>query len=358
MATPASPISDPPRRYWLALHPDLPRPIGGVKQVHRFAEALIACGRQATLIQQEAAFHPGWFASSVPSIGLEEWRSRNDLCAARDVVVLPETFLPVLESYGPGLPKLIFNQNGAYSFGTDPAQLRQPPAEVLRLYHHPLVAQVLCVSEHDERLLERGFGLGAGQVSRLVNGIETELFRPAGPKRRQIALMPRKNGRDAAIVAALLQAQPWWPGWQLVPIHKRPQAEVARILQDSLVFLAFGHPEGFGLPLAEALACGSALVGYSGLGGRELLALGAEHGVSLEVDYGDWLGFVDAVAALDRSLHKQPDAVLQALLAASKAVRARYSPQAMQASVAAALPRWEARLPAGHDWTAALGAPG
>ena len=349
MATPASPISDPPRRYWLALHPDLPRPIGGVKQVHRFAEALIACGRQATLIQQEAAFHPGWFASSVPSIGLEEWRSRNDLCAARDVVVLPETFLPVLESYGPGLPKLIFNQNGAYSFGTDPAQLRQPPAEVLRLYHHPLVAQVLCVSEHDERLLERGFGLGAGQVSRLVNGIETELFRPAGPKRRQIALMPRKNGRDAAIVAALLQAQPWWPGWQLVPIHKRPQAEVARILQDSLVFLAFGHPEGFGLPLAEALACGSALVGYSGLGGRELLALGAEHGVSLEVDYGDWLGFVDAVAALDRSLHKQPDAVLQALLAASKAVRARYSPQAMQASVAAALPRWEARLPAGHD---------
>ena len=344
MATPASPISHPPRRYWLALHPDVPQPIGGVKQVHRFAEALIACGRQATLIQQDAAFHPGWFASSVPSIGLEEWRSRSDLSPARDVVVLPETFLPMLESYGPGLPKLIFNQNGAYSFGIDPAQLHQPPAEVLRLYRHPLVAQVLCVSQHDERLLERGFGLGAGQVSRLVNGIEVELFRPAGPKRRQIALMPRKNGRDASVVAALLQAQPWWPGWQLVPIHKRPQAEVARILRQSLVFLAFGHPEGFGLPLAEALACGCALVGYSGLGGRELLALGAEHGVALEVAYGDWLGFVDAVAALDRSLHKQQHAVLQALLAASKAVRARYSPPAMQASVAAALPRWEARL--------------
>ena len=346
MANPGSPVSDPPRRYWLALHPDLPRPIGGVKQVHRFAEALIACGRQATLIQQEASFHPGWFTSSVPTIGLDEWRSRSDLSPTRDVVVLPETFLPVLESYGPGLPKLIFNQNGAYSFGIDPAQLRQPPAEVLRLYRHPLVAQVLCVSEHDERLLSHGFGLGSERVSRLVNGIETDLFRPAGPKRRQIAYMPRKNGRDAAIVAALLQAQPWWPGWQLVPIHKQSQAEVARILQESLVFLAFGHPEGFGLPLAEALACGCALVGYSGLGGRELLALGAAHGVALEVAYGDWLGFVDAVAALDRSLRKQQDAVLQALLAASQAVRVGYSPQAMQASVATALPRWEARLPA------------
>ena len=35
-------------RYWLALHPDIRKPIGGVKQMHRFAEALSACGRQAT----------------------------------------------------------------------------------------------------------------------------------------------------------------------------------------------------------------------------------------------------------------------------------------------------------------------
>ena len=346
MAQPGSSISEPAWRYWLALHPDLPRPIGGVKQVHRFAEALMACGRQATLIQQEAEFHPGWFVSSVPTTGLKQWQNRSDLSPARDVVVLPETFLPAIESYGPGLPKLIFNQNGAYSFGLDPAQLRQPPAEVLQLYHHPLVAQVLCVSQHDERLLAQGFGLGQERVCRLVNGIEAALFRPAGAKRRQIAYMPRKNGRDAAVVAALLEAQPWWPGWQLVPIHKRSQAEVARILQQSLVFLAFGHPEGFGLPLAEALASGCALVGYSGLGGRELFGLGADHGVALEVAYGDWLGFVEAVAALDRSLQKQQGAVLQALQAASKAVRAQYSPAAMQASVAAALPIWEARLQA------------
>ena len=338
-------------RYWLALHPDLERPIGGVKQMHRFAEALTACGREATVIQEQASFHPGWFSSEVSTISFKQWRKQEwrcavDLSPARDVVVLPETFLNVFERYAPGLPKLIFNQNGAYSFGTGKPKDALDPAEVLRLYQHPELLHVLCVSEHDEQLLARGLALGAAQVSRLVNGIEPELFRPGGPKRRQIAYMPRKNGRDAAIVAALLQAQPWWPGWQLVPIHKQPQAEVARILRESLVFLAFGHPEGFGLPLAEALACGCALVGYSGLGGRELFALGAEHGVALEVAYGDWLGFVQGVAALERSLQKQQPAVLQALLAASKALRARYGPTAMQASVAAALPRWEAHLPA------------
>ena len=65
---------------------------------------------------------------------------------------------------------------------------------------------------------------------------------------------------------------------------------------------------------------------------------------SLEVAYGDWIGFVEAVAAFDRSLRTQQDAVLQALLAASKAVRSRYSPTALQNGVAAALPRWEARV--------------
>ena len=36
------------RRYWLALHPDIRKPIGGAKQMHRFAEALMHCGREAT----------------------------------------------------------------------------------------------------------------------------------------------------------------------------------------------------------------------------------------------------------------------------------------------------------------------
>jgi hypothetical protein len=327
-------------RYWLALHPDVERPIGGVKQMHRFAEALTACGREATLIQEHAAFHPGWFSSDVQTIGLKQWRKRKDLNSQGDCVVLPETFLNAFERYAPGLPKLIFNQNGAYTFGSGQKGAR-PPGDILRLYHHPELLHVLCVSQHDERLLAKGLGLGSARVSRLVNPIEGDVFRPLGGKRRQVAFMPRKNAQDAQVVAALLQAQPWWPGWTLVPIHQMPQAEVARTLQRSVAFLAFGHPEGFGLPLAEALACGCALVGYSGLGGRELFALGGEHGVALEVGYGDWMGFVDALHALDRSLQREPARLQQAMLHASKAVRQRYNPAAMQISVAAALSRWE-----------------
>ena len=104
--------------------------------------------------------------------------------------------------------------------------------------------------------------------------------------------MPRKNSRDAAIVSALLRSQPWFAGWTLEPIQGLGQADVAKQLQKSLAFLAFGHPEGFGLPLAEAAACGCALIGYSGLGGRELLAMARSKGVGWEVEYGDWQGFL------------------------------------------------------------------
>ena len=172
------------RRYWLALHPDIRKPIGGAKQMHRFAEALMCCGRQATLIQEQAEFHPGWFQSQVKTISLADWRQLRDLNPRTDVVVLPETFLPALPTYRPGLPKLIFNQNGAYSFGLGDGDGFPDTAEaVLNLYSHCDLAHVLCVSEHDQQLLERGFNLGPQRVSRLINAVETDVFRPGGSKK-------------------------------------------------------------------------------------------------------------------------------------------------------------------------------
>lgn len=336
-----------PYRYWFALHPDLQRPIGGAKQVHRLVEALGALDRQATIIQQEASFHPGWFSSQVDTIGLKQFQTRSDLRADRDVIVLPETFLAALPRYAPGLPKLVFNQNGAYSFGLKPGDGFPAPQEVLDLYQHDDLKHVLCISEHDERLLKQAFPLGPDRVSRIVNGIETDLFRPAGSKQRRIAYMPRKNGRDAAIVAALLARQPWFRegGWSVLAIDGLPQSQVAAALQQSLIFLAFGHPEGFGLPLAEAAACGCCVIGYSGLGGEELLELAHAHRAGEAVAYGDWLGFVQACQRVQSRLTADPQELAGCLLAHSKAVRHRYSAEAMQHSVASALARWEEQLP-------------
>jgi glycosyltransferase involved in cell wall biosynthesis len=120
---------------------------------------------------------------------------------------------------------------------------------------------------------------------------------------------------------------------------------VAKLLQRSAALLAYGHPEGFGLPLAEAAACGCALIGYSGLGGRELFELAGSAGVGWEVAYGDWQGFLSGAQALLQRFQQQPQVLAHNLQRLSKQVRQRYSPAAMVQSVAQALPRWESQLP-------------
>ena len=272
------------RHYWLALHPDIRKPIGGAKQMHRLAEALTRCGRQATLIQENADFHPGWFESTVKTIALADWRNRSDLDPRTDVVVLPETFLPALPGYGLGLPKLLFNQNGAYSFGfRDGDGFPDTAQAVLNLYDHSDLAHVLCVSKHDQQLLAQGFKLGLHRVSRLINAIETDTFRPGGSnKKRILSFMPRKNSRDASIVAALLRSQPWFAGWTLEAIHGlhrgRPTFRKPGLLSQA--------SENWPPPADSRLRlCPDRIFR---LGSRELMTMARSQQVGWEVEFGDW----------------------------------------------------------------------
>lgn len=327
-------------RYWLLLPPDNAKPIGGVKQMHRLCEALLLLGRNATLIQDDASFHPLWFNSNVQTISREDWLhvicSSNEL----DVLILPEIYIHLLHSYPSRLLVIIFNQNGAYSFVP---QLK--PAHVLKLYRSTSVFHVLCVSGYDYRLLKNGFNLDASKINILSNPIEEDLFRLGTHKRKQIAYMPRKNLSHSSIVTAMLKAQSWWNDWKIVPIHNMNQSEVADTLKSSIAFLSFGHPEGFGLPLAEALACGCCLIGYSGLGGREIFRLGERHGVAVEIPFGDMQGFVDSVYALDRSLKSSSSQILLSLSSCSMALRSRYSHKMFLNSVRIAFEDLETSFP-------------
>ena len=335
-----------PRRYWLALHPDIGKPIGGVKQMHRLAEALSACGREATIIQEKDDFHPGWFQSNVKTISLKNWIKLDNLCKERDVIILPETFLPSLPKYGPGLPKILFNQNGSYSFGLGNVNDGFPdnPQKVIDLYSHSDLKHIICVSKYDVQLIQDAFGIDKGKVSRLTNAIETKLFKPSGKKKGLITYMPRKNQRDAAIVSTILKNKNWFKSWDIVPIHGMDQNKVIELLQKSTAFLAFGHPEGFGLPLAEAAACGCALIGYSGLGGREIFELARKQNIGWEVEFGDWHGFINSTKILIKNLDDNPRELSLKLQTLSDEVRNIYSWERMKESVSEGLREWERQL--------------
>lgn len=330
--------------YWFALHPDINRPIGGVKQIHRVAEAIVKSGRKAILIQDDPDFHPSWFSSNVDTISRICWRQLSGLNPLYNSVVLPETFIAALPTYSKSLPKIIFNQNAAYTFGLDTGSSPFNPRTVLDLYASNQLSHVMCVSRHDYQLLTSGLGLSDSKVSLIINGLETSLFKPSKYKKRQIAFMPRKNSRDCQIVLSLLASKSWMRGWSLVPIDGYPQEKVASILQDSMLFFSFGHPEGFGLPVAEALACGCAVVGYTGLGGKELFNLAKKFHVAKEIAYGDWLGFIDATFEFIQAFEKRPAWLFASLSASANSIRSVYNEHEMQKSVNVALEIYESHI--------------
>ncbi len=333
--------------YWIGLHHDTNKPIGGVKQIHRLVEALNTLGRKATIIQESTLFHPGWFESQVNTVSLEDFMAKKDLNPKNDVLIIPETYIKRIGKYFKGIPKIIFNQNGSYTFGAPNTSYGKNPKQIIELYNHKDVIHVICVSKYDEDLLVNSMGLGAEKVSRLINGIETNIFYPGKLKSKTIAFMPRKNIMDAQIVTTLLSKQSWFKenNWELLAINKLSHLEVAKQLQNCLCFLSFGHPEGFGLPLAEAAACGCYLIGYSGLGGREIFDLAVRNSSGEEVDYGNWSKFLSACQNLDKAMTSNSSNLSTSLLQTAKEISIKYSREEMKKSVATSLERWEAQLP-------------
>jgi glycosyltransferase involved in cell wall biosynthesis len=142
----------------------------------------------------------------------------------------------------------------------------------------------IVVSEDSKRYLEYMFP--ALPVHRVRLCINPSLFFPA-PKKRQIAVMPRKNMEDLKQVLNALALRGALDGWQVVAIDGFTEAQTAAALRDSAVYLSTSSPEGFGLSPCEALACGCEVIGYHGEGGKEFLL----PEFSYPIQVGDIIGF-------------------------------------------------------------------
>ena len=336
-------------RYWLALHPDRTKPIGGVKQMHRLAEGLSSLGRDVSLIQTDASFHPGWFVSNVKTVDLNRWKTIKDLTPARDIIILPETYISSFSTYAPQLPKVIYNQNGHYTFlapkGVPKSSISGYFEQVLACYlDNPELIHVLCVSDYDSRFLVQSLGLSSSKVSIVPNSIESCFHYTPSAKKPIVAYMPRKNELDSSLLVKLIEKQPWFANYEFAAIDNMHQLDVAHILRESMVFLSFGHPEGFGLPVAEAMACGCYCIGYSGLGGRELYSIGERFEAGCSVEYGDWNGITNALRdfIVVERIDSTAQAKRQSLL--SEKILALYSPSSLRSALGGALARIESRL--------------
>ena len=302
-------------RIFFVCYPDTNHTIGGVKQIYRQVELLVQSGWHAWVLHQQLGFRADWFASSAPVIDLQSYLEASP-DPATDWFVLPETWLSNVPTFFPGFSKLIFNQNAYYTFGLDG---RFNP-DTIGLYHHPDVLGVVTVSDDNRQFLVEGCGLPAQRIFTILNGIDGSLFFPPSRKLRRIVYLSRKHVDHARTVQAMAMQRSFFQRYQFCELPRLSHAELAEQLRDALVFLSCGHPEGFGLPLAEAIACGCLTVGYHGLAGRDFSSSSLA-----QVEYGDLLGFMTTLETTLRSFEADPEAMTTQLIERACSLRERYS---------------------------------
>ena len=180
-----------------------------------------------------------------------------------DILVFPEIYGTAINNVERKNIKIIFNQNCYYSF--DHFSICDSVNSNPYLFNNTFATIVAS----EDAFSYMKFSFKDLNLFKLRLGIDENIFKFSEKKSKKIAFMPRKLEEDVVQVINILKARNHLSDWEFVPIENKSEVEVGEILKESTFFLSFNHREGFGLPPAEAMACGCIVIGYVGLGGLE-----------------------------------------------------------------------------------------
>jgi glycosyltransferase involved in cell wall biosynthesis len=267
----------PPTIYYCA--PDYDVPTGGIRVAYRHVDLLNEAGMRAAVLHRRPNFRCRWFENHT-----HVEASRHTTIGPQDLVVVGELAADLLLDLPPGYRFVVFNQNPHLTWR------RVSEAAAGRYAGSPDLAAILTVSDHSADLLR--YAMPTANVVRLHNSVDPRLFAPTPDQRPlAIAYMPRRGRDEAQQVLGILHCRGALSGWDVTPLEHLSEREVAAGLRSTRIFLSLAYHEGFGLPAAEAMACGCYVVGFHGFAGREFF----RPEFSSPVAPGDVLAFAQAV---------------------------------------------------------------
>jgi glycosyltransferase involved in cell wall biosynthesis len=281
---------------------------GGVKQIYKMVEILNNNGFNAVLLLKKNGKEK-WFNSKVSietspylfkkikysytrkkinfwrKIVLHYLKLKSLKFQKNAILVFPEIYGPNISSLEPEIQKVIFNQNCYYSF--EHFSLFDDVEN--NIYKNPKLIATIVASNDAKKYLK--FAFPKIRIKKMRLGIDENIFTYSSAKKKQIAFMPRKLQNDVVQVINILKSRHKIDDWEFVPIENKSEKEVAEIMKESAIFLSFNHKEGFGLPPAEAMACGCIVIGYKGQGGKDYF----NENYSYPIDDGDISTFAETI---------------------------------------------------------------
>lgn len=263
---------------------------GGTRIFLTYAHRLALRGHRVTVVVRSSQAlrrlagnllrrRPTWLGSFRPRILRVPTLEARHVPPADAVVATSYQTMEHVHGYPPSLGRQL------YLIQHDERLYHGQAEDVGRTYRYP--SRKLVVARWLQQMLEREYG----QPSELlINPIDTTLFRPVPSSRPadtvRVLLLDHtyewKGTAEGAVAVAELKRR--YPTLRLITFGVRrqqptvasdehhfdpPQADLPRLYSSCDIFLCPSWDEGFGLPSAEAMACGCAVVTYDNGGSRE-----------------------------------------------------------------------------------------
>lgn len=258
---------------------------GGRRVTYRHVETLTNNGYEAFVwLPKGGTYEPGEgpFDSSAQLVFEDKLKLDST-----DMVIVPQAFAQVAPGDpAPGCHKAILNQGHflTFLFGFDYPRWDPEP-------------EMWVVSEESYRVMRRVQSkLPISGLAYIPQVIDTDLFYPRDRRQQKVSWMPRKRPLDSTLLQAIFSSDQRFNDVEVTPLSGLSEYEVANELGRTSVFVALGQTEGFGLPIAEALAAGCSVVGYPAGGGKELFKAPGAYPIT----DADILAIVDQVEILLR----------------------------------------------------------
>jgi len=316
--------------YYLC--PDTNSPLGGVKVIYEHVDILNGAAISAYVLHKKRGFRCNWFDNSTAISYL-----RKSVFREKDYIVIPDIYakyyLGIKKTtkkskifwsiYKSPSEKIIFNQACYYTFAGH-SFLKN---ETKTIYKEEKVIAAMVVSEDSKQYLNYVFpGM---KIFRVHNSIDPNLFFFQSEKEKQICFLPKKNYDEFVQLVNILKQRNMLKGWKLVPIENKSQKELAKIFRKSLLFINLAYQEGFGLPSAEAMACGCSVIGYHGMGGKEFY----RPEFCFPVETGKIVEAARTVEQVLELFRGDPQSLHAKAYKASEFIRRNYSPEVQKTDV-------------------------
>ena len=282
-------------------------PSGGVKIIYQHCDMLNNNGWRAHPVHL-GDFVIDWFPHASEALTKEQ-----ALAAIRpgDVVVCPEV-IPWAAAEFPCRNKIVFIQ--AWSL------VEIATGRSKRYEDFGFTGLVAC-SQYTQQYMATRSRLACALVR---NGIDLAAFSPGPSARvpRSVLCFNRRNIQDGRAARRLLPPPVRGSAVFTELENRYAQAQVIDFYRASDIFMALGYPEGFALPPLEAMACGCAVIGFTGGGAGEFMIDGVTALVSPDGDARSLAGSLERVLA--------DDALKERLRAAGMERARRYSLENME----------------------------